>query len=636
MLPPSTYNEKYIMQPTLFRGDAQRTGSVGETSCSIDKPGLQWSVETGGSIRSSPLLIGGRIYFASKDERVYAVDRSSGNSLWTTSLGFPALGSPVHTDELLIITGEKGIAALKQTDGAILRNLSTGCPVSSTPATVGDQAIVGFWDGRIVCFQVRSGRIEWQVETDGPVWSSPAIRDQTVYIGSNDGTVYALDATTGQQQWTFTTGQTFPRWQLQSDAIYSSPLVVDDLVYVGSADHQIYALDATTGALVWTFETSGWVESSAALYNDLIIIGSNDRHVYALDAETGKLQWKRELDSGIFATPAVADSSIYVGTLAGYFYKLDATTGSVQWLVPVGATIKTSAAVGQDIVCIGDWNGYCRAFTDCMAEDSSTIDEELDSFERLPPTHAISVSKYPIKEVLLSGTLLTLHRVYNPNSGDFATLHTPTLPDYESLDDSVMNSLFASLSIWQRLDDLPCIPTIRERGRDPYPWVVLEPELKVEFSPVQDVPPNKQTEHLQKLGEILRSAHQRDITHGHIRPAVIWFGENQESPYILGWGIDQSTYEIAPQQLTHSYIAPEQRSRSVPGQPNEEVDLYQYGLLLLNILFGESSESPSQNDGLLCPSEHHELWKALHIATRDDPESRDLSVKTLSTLVSEV
>ena len=624
------------MGSVFFRENARRTGAVGESPLSIAEPGLRWCVRTGGAIRSSPLIVGRKVYFASKDERAYAVDRESGDSVWTTLLDFPLLGSPVQTDELLVITGEGGIAALRQTDGTVSWRVSTDCPVSSTPAIIDDRAIVGLWDGRIVCLQATSGRIEWQVETDGSVWSSPAILDQTVYVGSNDGTVYALDATTGQQRWTFSTGQTFPRWQFQADAIYSSPLVVDDLVYVGSSDHRVYALDATTGALVWTFETNGWVESSPTLCNDSIVIGSNDRHVYALDAKTGTLRWERELDSGIFTTPAVADSSIYVGTLSGCFYNLDATTGSIRWLVPVGATIKTSAAVGQDIVCIGDWAGHFRAFTDSRSEDLPPVGGQPDRPSRLPPTHATPVSKYSTDEVLLSGSLLTLHRVYDTDSGTPATLLTPALPDYECIDDSVMNSLFASLSVWQSLDDLPGVPPIRERGRDPYPWVVLEPELEVGFSSLRNAALNERTDSLRRLGETLAGAHQVGVAHGHVRPAAIRFDANRASLQILGWGLDQSTYKIAPQQFAHTYLAPEQRSRAAPTQPTEAVDLYQYALLLLDMLFGWTSEPPSQSGRLLCPSEYRELRNAIQIATRDDPDRRTLSMKTLTALVPEI
>ena len=113
----STRDVRFVMGPALFREDARRTGSVTESSCSIAEPGLRWCVSTQGAIRSSPLLVGERVYFASTDKRVYAVDRASGDSVWTTSLGFSALGSPVQTDELLMISGEGGIAALRQTDG---------------------------------------------------------------------------------------------------------------------------------------------------------------------------------------------------------------------------------------------------------------------------------------------------------------------------------------------------------------------------------------------------------------------------------------------------------------------------------------------------------------------------------------
>ena len=199
-----------------------------------------------------------------------------------------------------------------------------------------------------------------------------------------------------------------------------------------------------------------------------------------------------------------------------------------------------------------------------------------------------------------------------------------------------MNSLFTSLSVWQSLDDLPGVPPIRERGRDPYPWVVLEPELEVGFSSLRNAALNERTDDLRRLGETLAGAHQVGVAHGHVRPTAIRFDANRASLQILGWGLDQSTYKIAPQQFAHPYLAPEQRSQAARIQPTEAVDLYQYALLLLDMLFGWSLESPSQKDRLLCSSEYPELRNALRTATRGDPESRDLSINTLINLVSEI
>ncbi len=115
-----------------------------------------------GPISASPALAGGRLYVASEDGNLYAIDVTSGAAVWSEPF-------------------------------------ATGAPIFSSPAvaTGGDAPMIVFGaDDGFVYFLRDEGSLPELVaafEIGSPVRSSPAIgSDGTVYVGGQDGRVYAL------------------------------------------------------------------------------------------------------------------------------------------------------------------------------------------------------------------------------------------------------------------------------------------------------------------------------------------------------------------------------------------------------------------------------------------------------------
>lgn len=116
-------------------------------------PTVSWTFETGGKIRTTPVLAGDLVYVGSRDGNVYAVDTDSGDEVW---------------------------------------RFETGGKVDSSPAVADGVLYVGSADHHVYALAAETGEELWAFETAGEVVSSPAVVDGTVYVGSNDGSVYAL------------------------------------------------------------------------------------------------------------------------------------------------------------------------------------------------------------------------------------------------------------------------------------------------------------------------------------------------------------------------------------------------------------------------------------------------------------
>jgi outer membrane protein assembly factor BamB len=287
-----------------FHSDLNNSGVYDDGGVHPKKT-LKWRFTSGNSVESSPAVAGGVVYVGSDDNKVYAVNASTGENVW---------------------------------------NYTTGGEVHSSPAVADGVVYVGSEDNKVYALDAGTGSKFWDFTTGGEVHSSPAVADGVVYFGSDDGRVYALDAVRGTALWNFTTG----------DSVESSPAVVSGVVYVGSANNKVYALDAATGAEHWNYTTGGAIiHSSPAVANGTVYIGSYDNRVYALDAATGTRLWRYSTDDTVESTPAVAGDTVYVGSDDDYVYALNATSGEARWYYPTGGYVTSSPAVANGNVYIG-------------------------------------------------------------------------------------------------------------------------------------------------------------------------------------------------------------------------------------------------------------------------------------------
>ncbi len=304
----------------MFRGDLQRLAS--ETATSMTAPlELRWTAMTGGQIAGSPVVVAGVVYVGSVDGNVYAINLSTGKTVWSRDAGAPVLGSPAVVGGVVYV---------------------------GTSQTVG---LLGLGSGHIYALRAGTGSVKWSRAIGANVWSSPAVANGVVYIGSNDSRLRALSAETGATLWSYLAG----------DNVISSPAVSGGRVYVGSADHKVRALDASTGALVWTAETSDNVRSTPAVSGGRVYVGSADFDLYALDAATGGVGWRLHTHHPVLSSPAVDGDTVYFGSNDSRIYAADASTGTRKWSYLTGGAVHSSPAVANGTVYFGSDDGVFRA-----------------------------------------------------------------------------------------------------------------------------------------------------------------------------------------------------------------------------------------------------------------------------------
>ncbi|HLO90556.1 MAG TPA: PQQ-binding-like beta-propeller repeat protein [Lentimicrobium sp.] len=250
-----------------------------------------WEYKTRGVVHSSPAIGNGMVYCGSWDSKMYAFDALSGKIKWEYQAGIDTAyncfvgfqASPVLYDGVLYCgSRDAAMYALDANSGKLIwRTYDPGMSwFPSSVAVRGDYLYTGSSDARkFYCFNRKNGYIEYYKNTWSYTFSSPALTDNAAYIGSANGRIYCFELSSGNLN-----------WAIQSDASRTS-LFVDAY---GKENKRFYSdmYDYGTG---WEntkhverlCSSNGAVFSSPFVANGIIYYGATDGFIYAIQNSSG-------------------------------------------------------------------------------------------------------------------------------------------------------------------------------------------------------------------------------------------------------------------------------------------------------------------------------------------------------------
>ncbi len=249
-----------------------------------------WKFNTGGKVKSSPVIAGGMVYAGSDSGELFALDLSTGKKKWSAKFSPPAESK----------TKVKWIR--------------------SAPAVADGIVVCGADDGVLRAFDAATGKPKWQFRTAGRIRSSPAIVGDRVVFGSWDGRCYCVRLTDGKEFWRWRAGDPGVR-------VYAPPAVANGRVYVGAReDKKVHALDLGTGKpLAGYTQASGYATKldlveGLAVYRGLVVTCKAKGGGQPIDPDTGK-SLSRSLGLSASAVPSLpaftGDKAYYTGRRRG-------------------------------------------------------------------------------------------------------------------------------------------------------------------------------------------------------------------------------------------------------------------------------------------------------------------------------
>lgn len=304
--------------------------------------------------RLIPAYDEGRVFAASADGRLVALDAQSGETLWQRELEGRLSGGPAAADGLIVIgTREGEVIALSAQTGET-RWISGVTSEVLAPAAIGQGVVaVRTNDGRVFALQRDSGERLWLYDRNVPTLSvrghsAPVLVDGGVVVGFDNGRLAALSLGDGSPIWEASVA--VPRGQTDLDRmvdIDADPLVRSGAVFAVAYQGRVAGVSLGEGRVAWARELSGY--AGLTLVGRRLVVPDADGHVWALDASNGASVWRQDALEGLVLTaPAVHDGYPVVAGSDGFLNWLAADDGRVLARRQVAGTRIASAPLAAN------------------------------------------------------------------------------------------------------------------------------------------------------------------------------------------------------------------------------------------------------------------------------------------------
>ena len=154
------------------------------------------AVPLAGQVGSTGAVVGNMLYVGTMTNEVQAIDWTRGTVPWTFKAKKqqrPFFASVAVSGDLVIAASkDKRVYALNRKTGAEVWSFLTQGRVDCSPVVVGKRVYVGSQDRNLYVLERDKGTLVQKLELDGEVAGSPAVAGGCLVLGTLKGTVYCL------------------------------------------------------------------------------------------------------------------------------------------------------------------------------------------------------------------------------------------------------------------------------------------------------------------------------------------------------------------------------------------------------------------------------------------------------------
>jgi outer membrane protein assembly factor BamB len=298
-----------------------------------------WSTDLGKEsdflrIALRPTGDGARIYAASANGNVHALDPETGKRIWRTELKVELTAGPGVGN---------GVVAVMAADGFL------------------------------VVLDAETGEEQWRTDIDGESLAQPLIEDDLIVIQTIDNRLRAVAVTDGRPKWTIE--QKTPALTLRGSA---SPLTAGGNIVAGFDNGRLVAIDADTGDIAWDsmlsppsgrsdLERLSDVDGQLAVVGQDIYAAGYQGTLASVAAESGQVLWQQEIST--FVGVAADWNNLYTADENGEIIAMTRRSGTEEWRQ--AALLRrwpTLPVPFHTAVVAGDFKGYLHFFSNVDGE----------------------------------------------------------------------------------------------------------------------------------------------------------------------------------------------------------------------------------------------------------------------------
>jgi outer membrane protein assembly factor BamB len=322
---------------------------------------------------------GNQVFMASYKGAVAAFDLASGRRLWQRELRAPLAGGPTAADGLVVIGTSKGeVIALAQKDGALRWRVRVNAEILAAPAVGGGLVVVRGVDGKLFGLAEADGHENWLVDQQVPRLSlrgtsRPVLVGDLAICGFDNGRLLAVTRGSGATAWDTAVAQPHGNTELRRLIDIDASVQADgDDLFAIAFQGRVARIVRDSGQIVWARDLSGY--RGLAVDANSVYVTTAEGDVVSLDRRTGTEQWRQKgLERRQLSAPAIYGGRIVVADFSGLVHWLDAASGAFVARAKDGKQrISGAPIVAGDLLLVFGDDGDLTAFRTPPAAASAT------------------------------------------------------------------------------------------------------------------------------------------------------------------------------------------------------------------------------------------------------------------------
>lgn len=298
---------------------------------------------------------GSRIYAASRDGNVVALQPESGKEVWRTELEIDLSAGPGVGGDLVVVGSADGaLIGLDSSTGIERWRVDIAGETLARPI-VKDNAVVAITiDNRLVAVSAFDGSARWSIEQSTPRLTmrgsaTPVVVGTTVIAGFDNGRLVAVDIDSGDVEWEAMLSPPTGRSDLERLADIDGQIsVVGQDLYAAGYHGVAAAVASESGQLLWTRDVSSY-EGVSSDWNNVYTV-NEEGVIIAMTRRDGEESWRQNaLIRREPTLPVPFYTTVVAGDLEGYLHFFSNFDGE-----PVARLRIDKAAISTDPVVVGD------------------------------------------------------------------------------------------------------------------------------------------------------------------------------------------------------------------------------------------------------------------------------------------
>jgi outer membrane protein assembly factor BamB len=305
-----------IANQVVFAGDFDG----GVHAIDVTNGAKLWYQKTKDGFLSAPAVKNDKVILGDLNGMVFCLNAKTGEQIWTREIDQPVSQGPNFHENNVLISSEGGsMYALGLDTGEVKWNYQTGDQLRSSPSIWKTFTLLGGCDGRLHKIDIVNGSATGEgYALDAPTLSTPAVVGNIAIVPNQPGVVRAIDVATDKVLWKF------ENEDAASD-IRSSPACLASfegntargIVVLTTRNRRVLGLDLEKGTLQWEHVLKKRADASPIICDGRAWVASENGLLSALDLRSGEELWSYQLSGQILASPIAVDGKLIVATAKG-------------------------------------------------------------------------------------------------------------------------------------------------------------------------------------------------------------------------------------------------------------------------------------------------------------------------------